>query len=177
MKTRIIVNPMANKGGCGKRWPQIRAELEKHNPYNTYFIDGLPPGPIANPGRAALEAVANPSHTQDLYFVADGTGGHVFAETLDQHSRNVQRWRQIEKDAKDKQEQPAPDMDKTAPETAPAATQPGAGQKSDPADQAPDDHRRTPPATLAARIIRPVAGATRFPPAVACHRTATLTAR
>jgi UPF0755 protein len=91
----------------------------------------LPPGPIANPGRAALEAVANPSHTQDLYFVADGTGGHVFAETLDQHSRNVQRWRQIEKDAKDKQEQSAPDKDKTVPETAPAAPQPGAGQKSE----------------------------------------------
>jgi UPF0755 protein len=76
----------------------LRSEVEKWTPYNTYAVDGLPPGPIANPGRAALEAVANPSRTQEYYFVADGTGGHVFAETLEQHSRNVQRWRQIEKD-------------------------------------------------------------------------------
>lgn len=80
----------------------LRSELEKWTPYNTYAIEGLPPGPIANPGKAALEAVANPSRTQDLYFVADGTGGHVFAESLDQHQRNVQRWRQIERDQKDK---------------------------------------------------------------------------
>ena len=103
----IVYGLAGGKGSLGRGI--TRAELEKPTPYNTYLIDGLPPGPIANPGRAALEAVANPSRTQDLYFVADGTGGHVFAETLDQHSRNVQRWRQIEKDAKDKQEQPPPD--------------------------------------------------------------------
>lgn len=96
-------------GGKGAPGRTItKPELDKPTPYNTYLIDGLPPGPIANPGRAALEAVANPSRTQDLYFVADGTGGHVFAETLDQHNRNVQRWRQIEKDVKDKSGQPAP---------------------------------------------------------------------
>jgi UPF0755 protein len=73
-----------------------RADIEQVTPYNTYRISGLPPGPIANPGRAALEAAANPSRTSDLFFVADGTGGHAFAETYAQHSRNVDRWRQIE---------------------------------------------------------------------------------
>ncbi|MBO6512256.1 MAG: endolytic transglycosylase MltG, partial [Roseibium sp.] len=65
--------------------------------YNTYQIDGLPPGPIGNPGRAAMEAVANPSRTQDLFFVADGTGGHTFAETYEQHQQNVRKWREIER--------------------------------------------------------------------------------
>ena len=105
----IVYGLIGGKGPLGRGL--TRSELDKPTPYNTYLIDGLPPGPIANPGRAALEAVANPSRTQDLYFVADGTGGHVFSETLDQHNRNVQRWRQIEKDVKDKQEQPAPDAE------------------------------------------------------------------
>lgn len=96
----IVYGLVGGKGTLGH--PILRSELEKLTPYNTYLVDGLPPGPIANPGRAALEAVANPSRTKELYFVADGTGGHVFAETLDQHQKNVVRWRQIEKDAKDK---------------------------------------------------------------------------
>jgi UPF0755 protein len=79
-----------------------KADLNQSTPYNTYIIGGLPPGPICNPGKAALEAVANPSRSKDLYFVADGSGGHVFSETLDQHQKNVARWRQIEKDVKDK---------------------------------------------------------------------------
>lgn len=73
--------------------PIYQSDIEKPTPYNTYTIDALPPGPIANPGRAALEAVANPSETDDLYFVADGTGGHVFATTLEEHNANVARYR------------------------------------------------------------------------------------
>ncbi len=85
-------------GGEGKPAdrPIFQSDLEKQTPYNTYIIKGLPPTPIANPGRAALEAVANPSRTADLYFVADGTGGHAFAETLDEHNQNVRRWRKLE---------------------------------------------------------------------------------
>jgi UPF0755 protein len=74
----------------------LRSELETETPYNTYMIDGLPPTPIANPGRAAIEAVLQPAQTDDLYFVADGSGGHVFARTLEEHQRNVARWREIE---------------------------------------------------------------------------------
>jgi UPF0755 protein len=75
----------------------LKSDIEKPTPYNTYTIDGLPPTPISNPGRAALEAVANPSKTNDLYFVADGSGGHAFAATLVEHNENVARWRELEK--------------------------------------------------------------------------------
>ena len=73
--------------------PLSRADLWADSPYNTYRQGGLPPGPIANPGRAALAAVLNPAETDALYFVADGSGRHAFAETLDEHNRNVARWR------------------------------------------------------------------------------------
>jgi UPF0755 protein len=90
-------------GGAGKPAdrPIYQSDIEKPTPYNTYVIRGLPPTPIANPGRAALEAVANPAQTEDLYFVADGTGGHVFAKTLDEHNKNVARWRALQKEQAD----------------------------------------------------------------------------
>jgi UPF0755 protein len=115
-------------GGQGTLGHSIsRAELDKPTPYNTYTIDGLPPGPIDNPGRAALEAVANPSRTADLYFVADGTGGHAFAETIEQHAKNVQRWRQLEHDAKEKTTN---DIDKVEPSAFPLVP-PKSNQRTD----------------------------------------------
>ena len=77
--------------------PISRADLETPHAWNTYVIDGLPPTPIANPGRAAIEAVLKPVQSEELYFVADGTGGHVFARTLADHARNVERLRALER--------------------------------------------------------------------------------
>ena len=74
----------------------LRSELDQATPWNTYVIDGLPPTPIANPGRAAINAAINPEETDFIFFVADGTGGHAFAATLEEHNRNVARWREIE---------------------------------------------------------------------------------
>lgn len=80
-----------------------RSELEKKTPYNTYKIDGLPLTPILNPGKAAIEATVTPETTEYFFFVADGTGGHAFAETLRQHRANVVAWRKIEKERKEAQ--------------------------------------------------------------------------
>ena len=92
----ILYGLFGGKGRPADR-PIYQSDIEKPTPYNTYVINGLPPTPIANPGRAALEAVANPSKTTDLYFVADGTGGHVFASTLEEHNENVARYRAFQK--------------------------------------------------------------------------------
>ena len=74
-----------------------KSDLRTETAYNTYVIKGLPPGPITNPGRAAILAVLNPADTKELYFVATGSGGHAFARTLREHNRNVAQWRKIER--------------------------------------------------------------------------------
>ena len=94
----IIYGIVGGKGKLGR--PIRRSEIKRKTAYNTYRINGLPPTPIANPGRAAIAAVLNPADSKAIYFVADGTGGHVFAETLAAHNRNVRRWREIEKQRK-----------------------------------------------------------------------------
>lgn len=106
-------------GGRGKPSdrPIYKSDIEKETAYNTYIIRGLPPTPIASPGRDALEAVANPLDTKDLYFVADGTGGHVFAASLKEHNENVRKWREVERKRK---EAPAVNGTQTVPVTPPS---------------------------------------------------------
>jgi len=90
----IIYGLTGGKGSLGR--PIQKNEIEQPTPYNTYVIDGLPPGPIANPGRASLEAAANPARTKEIYFVADGSGGHVFSDNYAEHQKNVARLRGME---------------------------------------------------------------------------------
>jgi UPF0755 protein len=93
----VIYGLTDGEGALGRSL--TRADLDRDHPYNTYKIAALPPGPIANPGRASIEAVLNPMDTEDLFFVADGNGGHVFAKTLKEHNRNVARWRKAQRAA------------------------------------------------------------------------------
>jgi UPF0755 protein len=114
----IIYGLVFGKGSLGR--PLSKADIAQPTPYNTYVIDGLPPGPIASPGRASIEAAANPARTKELYFVADGTGGHAFAENYEQHQKNVARLRVVEHEQK--AESPAPELQSTpAPRALPPA--------------------------------------------------------
>lgn len=90
----VIYGITSGEGVLGRGLRQ--SELERVTPYNTYQVDGLPPTPIANPGLASIEAALNPAETDFVFFVADGSGGHAFARTLDEHNENVRRWREIE---------------------------------------------------------------------------------
>jgi UPF0755 protein len=148
----IIYGLVGGKGTLGR--PIMRSEIEQPTPYNTYVIPALPPGPIANPGRAALEAAANPSRTREIYFVADGTGAHAFAENLEQHQRNVARLRQFEHQQREAMKPPA---DAGAPGTASAYAPSGAtpsGSAPSGAAGAPAQAAPTPP-------TRPNAGKTK----------------
>jgi UPF0755 protein len=130
----IVYGLVGGRGTLGRGI--LRTEITQATPYNTYVIDGLPPGPIANPGRAAMEAVANPSRTRDLFFVADGTGGHAFAETLEQHNRNVARWRQIEASRREAGRPSAEaNVDRAEPPPAAPASTPGQPERR---TEAPD---------------------------------------
>ncbi|MET0969048.1 MAG: endolytic transglycosylase MltG, partial [Tardiphaga sp.] len=136
----IIYGLVGGKGTLGR--PIKRSEIVQPSPYNTYVVEGLPPGPIANPGRASLEATANPARTRDLFFVADGTGGHAFTETYDQHQKNVARLRTIEKAAQNDAVEPA---DEPAPSAAAApADAGGATGAAAPGRQAPAKRTRAP---------------------------------
>ncbi len=105
--------------------PIYRSDIRQKTDYNTYQIDGLPPTPIANPGRASIEAVLNPIDTDYVYFVADGTGGHAFAVTLDEHNANVKKWRswlqdqREQREAEEAEQELRASIDSTANATAP----------------------------------------------------------
>lgn len=144
----IIYGLVGGKGTLGR--PIMRSEIEQPTPYNTYVIGGLPPGPIANPGRAALEAAANPSRTRELYFVADGSGGHSFSESLDQHQRAVSRLRQIEQQGK-------PVVDQSPPGAANASAPPAAAPAAAPAQGAPAQTPAVPARPQSARSRQPTA--------------------
>jgi peptidoglycan lytic transglycosylase G len=152
----IIYGLVGGKGTLGR--PIKRSEIQQPSPYNTYVVDGLPPGPIANPGRASLEAAANPARTRDLFFVADGTGGHAFTETYDQHQKNVAKLRAMEKQIQNDTVEPADDPQPAAAGT-PADTTPAATATTKPAP-AKKPARVTPPARQGA------AQSTETPPVV-----------
>jgi UPF0755 protein len=141
----IIYGLVGGKGTLGR--PITRSEITQPTPYNTYTIEGLPPGPIANPGKASIEATANPARTRELFFVADGTGGHSFSDNLEQHNRNVAKLRALE--------QPGNDTSTAATAESPAET------AAQPAQQKPRATTRTQaPRQLAPPVPPPPATAT-----------------
>src|SRR6202012_4738923 len=130
----IIYGLVGGKGTLGR--PIKRSEITQPSPYNTYVIDGLPPGPISNPGPASLEPTANPARTRDLYFVADGSGGHAFTETYGEHQKNVAKLRamekQIQNDTVEPDDPPPPAATGTTPADANAAPTPAPAKPAAP---------------------------------------------
>jgi UPF0755 protein len=162
----IIYGLVGGKGTLGR--PIKRSEIAQPSPYNTYVIEGLPPGPISNPGRASLEATANPARTRDLYFVADGSGGHAFTETYDQHLKNVARLRATEKQVQNDTVEPADDAQAAA--TANASVDPAVPAAASPKPPAAKKPPRA-PVTRQQGALPPAAPATAAPasPAPAQH--------
>lgn len=146
----IVYGLVGGRGTLGRSL--TRADIQSKTPYNTYVVRGLPAGPIANPGRDSLEAAARPAKTGDLYFVADGSGGHAFGKTLAEHNRNVANWRKIEKqrgvpaDRLDPDEQTPEASNDEADASATGAAGSAAAATSTPAGQRPRpaDSRRQP---------------------------------
>jgi UPF0755 protein len=108
-RMRLESDPTVIYGLTGGKTPfsreLSRTDLQSASPYNTYMVVGLPPGPICNPGRASIVAATNPARERLYFFVADGQGGHVFSANMLEHNRNVERWRQIQRDRQEQQSQ------------------------------------------------------------------------
>jgi UPF0755 protein len=148
--------------------PIQQEEVDRETPYNTYKINGLPPTPIANPGRAAIEAVLRPAKSRDLYFVADGTGGHVFAPTLDDHNRNVVKWRKVEREirAREASEAALKAAQEAAADPAAAAAAPTGALTAAPQDQP------APNGTISAAPADPMVAPDAFADPAALNNTA-----
>jgi UPF0755 protein len=153
--------------GGAVQWgkPILQSEIDAKNAHNTYKINGLPPTPICNPGKAAIEAVLNPEPTSNLYFVADGTGGHTFSETLKEHNEAAAEWRKTEKDIRKKQsETDGPEAAATTAQPAAADAAPAAPASATAAGAAPAGSSAIPavsmvngkPPATAAAIPNPV---------------------
>jgi UPF0755 protein len=158
----IIYGLVGGKGTLGR--PIKRSEISQPSPYNTYVIEGLPPGPIANPGRASLEAAANPARTRDLFFVADGSGGHTFTETYDAHQKGVARLRAMEKQIQNDTVEPAEETQPAATGAAPPADANPTATTKPPA--APKRPARQPAAPAQAPARQGAAQSTTTPPVV-----------
>ncbi|WFU69057.1 endolytic transglycosylase MltG [Bradyrhizobium sp. CB2312] len=149
----IIYGLVGGKGTLGR--PIKRSEITQPSPYNTYVIEGLPPGPISNPGRASLEAAANPARTRDLYFVADGTGGHAFTETYDAHQKNVAKLRAMEKQIQNDTVEPAEDAPPPAAGAPATADTPTATTPARPNQQKKPPPRPAAPAPARQGAVQP----------------------
>ncbi|MGL6060815.1 MAG: endolytic transglycosylase MltG [Bradyrhizobium sp.] len=162
----IIYGLVGGKGTLGR--PIKRSEITQPSPYNTYVIEGLPPGPISNPGRASLEATANPARTRDLFFVADGTGGHTFTETYDAHQKNVAKLRAMEKQIQNDTAEPAEDQAPPTAAGAPGATDanPTAGTRPPAAKRPARPPAQAPAAPAQAPARQGAAQSTTTPPVV-----------